>query len=542
MAACSRKRGSVTADIDASTKQAKRQVSKETFNKWQRTYEKEHQSMAWLRCDIDAHQKTLVSTLWCVVCRKYELKISGHKNFSKAWIGGSTNHKTSNITDHATSDQHKSAMMHFRKDQAKSRNEPITSYSPIARVLLSSSMDSAVRERVKKKFEISFVLAKEDLPFTKYPAIHALEEKHGVDLGQTYKNRDSARNFVHYIAEGQRRELHSSLSSCRFYSILMDGSVDKGRVENELMVILYCKRDDTSLEVKTCARFLCVLEPKKADSDGLLACLGTALKPLGIEDLFNRESVLGVRQHPVLIGCGSDGASVNVSAQNGMRGKLQGSLPWLFWAWCYAHRLELACKDALTSQLFHDIDEMLLRLYYLYEKSAKKCRELSDLIDDLRGVFEFPEGGNIPVRAHGSRWISYKRKALQRVVDRYGAYLNHLAALVEDKSIKSTDRQRLKGYLLKWREARILVGSALYVDILKPASLLSLTLQSDDIDIVQGIKHILKSHSTLQKLSSQQPLEWPVTKHKSSTLEEGHSEEDTETELALSWDSWFNND
>ena len=283
MAACSRKRGSATADIDASTKQAKRQVSKETFNKWQRTYE------AWLRCDIDAHQKTLVSTLWCVVCRKYELKISGHKNFSKAWIGASTNHKTSNITDHATSDQHKSAMMHFRKDQAKSRNEPITSYSPIARGLLSSSMDSAVRERVKKKFEISFVLAKEDLPFTKYPAIHALEEKHGVDLGQTYKNRDSARNFVHYIAEGQRRELHSSLSSCCFYSILMDGSVDKGRVENELMVILYCKRDDTSLEVKTCARFLCVLEPKKADSDGLLACLGTALKPLGVEDLFNRE-------------------------------------------------------------------------------------------------------------------------------------------------------------------------------------------------------------------------------------------------------------
>ena len=50
-------------------------------------------------------------------------------------------------------------MMYFRKDQAKSRNEGITSYSPIARSLLSSSMDPAVRERVKKKFDISFVLA-----------------------------------------------------------------------------------------------------------------------------------------------------------------------------------------------------------------------------------------------------------------------------------------------------------------------------------------------------------------------------------------------
>ena len=50
---------------------------------------------------------------------------------------------------------------------------------------------------------------------------------------------------------------------------------------------------------------------------------------------------------------------------------------------------------------------MLLRLYYLYEKSPKKCRELSELINDLKEVYEFPEGGNLPVRVHGSRWITY---------------------------------------------------------------------------------------------------------------------------------------
>ena len=61
-------------------------------------------------------------------------------------------------------------------------------------------MDPAVKERVKK-FDISFVFAKEHIPFLKYPAIHELEERHGVDLGAAYKNRDSARNFIHYIAE-----------------------------------------------------------------------------------------------------------------------------------------------------------------------------------------------------------------------------------------------------------------------------------------------------------------------------------------------------
>ena len=260
-------------------------------------------------------------------------------------------------------------------------------------------------------------------------------------------------------------------------------------------MILFCKRDDFLQEIRTCTRYFCVLEPTKADTDGLVECLCRTLKSMGIENLLERESVcLSTHELPVLVGCGTDGASVNLSDQNGMRGKLQAALPWLYWAWCYAHRLELACKDAFSSHLFHDIDDMLLRLYYIYKKTHRKCREHSDLIDDLKEVFEFPEGGNLPVRAHGSRWITYKRKALQRVVDRYGAYLNHLATLTEDTSIKSTDKQRLKGYLLKWREARLIIGSALYTDALKPASLLSLTLQDDDINIVQGIKHILKAH------------------------------------------------
>ena len=58
----------------------------------------------------------------------------------------------------------------------------------------------------------------------------------------------------------------------------------------------------------------------------------------------------------------------------------------------------------------------------------------------------------------------------------------------------------------------MIIGSALYSDALKPASLLSLTLQDDDVNIVEGIKHILKSHGSLKKLTSLNPNEWPVTK------------------------------
>ena len=255
---------------------------------------------------MDSENKFLVSTLWCVVCRQYEAKVCGHKSFSRVWIDGSSNHKTSNVTDHAKSEPHKAAMMCFKRDQAKNRNEPITSYSPIAQSLLSTSMDLTVRERVKKKFEISFVLAKEHIPFTKYTAIHELEERHGIDLGATYKDRDSARNFVHYIAESQRQQLLTSLSSCHFYSILMDGSVDKGRVENELFVILFLKRM-TIYKRSGPVPDICILEPTRSDADGLVQCLDSALKSMGIENILERESVLSSHDLPVLVGCGTDG-------------------------------------------------------------------------------------------------------------------------------------------------------------------------------------------------------------------------------------------
>ena len=64
------------------------------------------------------------------------------------------------------------------------------------------------------------------------------------------------------------------------------------------------------------------MEPTKADANGLVECLCGALKSVGVKNPLQRESVLGVHAFPVLVGCGTDGALVNVSDKNGMRGKL----------------------------------------------------------------------------------------------------------------------------------------------------------------------------------------------------------------------------
>ena len=152
---------------------------------------------------------------------------------------------------------------------------------------------------------------------------------------------------------------------------------------------------------------------------------------------------------------------------------------------------------------------------------------MCDIIIDLKEIFEFPKGGDTPVRDQGTIWITHKRKAMQRVIDRLGAYVNHLTTLSVDTSISSTDRAHLKGYLCKWQHSSILIGYALYVDVLKSPSLLNLNLQKENLDIVMALQHILRSVKHLKALPESPPEEWPTAKFvlsKIASKEEGNNE------------------
>ena len=223
----------------------------------------------------------------------------------------------------------------------------------------------------------------------------------------------------------------------------MDESTDSGN----LVVVLTARR---LMPWKRLGLVLCASTPEKADANGLIKCLFHSLHLLGFEDILSQDDVLAVQGKPILVGGGTDGASVNFSQLNGLRGKIQGALPWRLWSCCYAHHLELACKYSMNSRLFKDIEQLLLCLYYLYEKSQKKTRELEGIVEDLKEVFELPRGGKTPIRSHGSRWITHKRKALQRVVDRFGAYRNHLTTFAEDRALRVEDEAHTKRHVEKW--------------------------------------------------------------------------------------------
>ena len=313
----------------------------------------------------------------------------------------------------------------------------------------------------------------------------------------------AAREFTHYIAESVRHHLCNCLtcSTANFFSLLLDGSTDSGNTENELFLIVWFDQNGANEKVCTRSSYFQVCKPSSVSAAGLLDVLCYALRKLGILE-FDAKTC------SKLVGFRTDGASANI-ARAGLKGLVEKELPWI-WMWCLAHRLELAVKDSFKNTSFDQIDDMLLKLYDLYEKSPKKCRQLEDIIIDLRGCLAFDDHGKRPVRASGSRWIAHKWNAMKRILSKFGAYTNHLAALSQDSALKSIDRAKMKGYYGRWIDGKYILGCALFVDLFAPCAILSKLMQQDDLDILAALTGLLNSVKELDKLKSKPLTQWPT--------------------------------
>ena len=73
---------------------------------------------------IEEQDRNFVSTLWWDVCRRHKEKLQGMRNYTDIWVSGSTNHKTSNIADHASSDQHLAAVQHLDIERKRAQGIP----------------------------------------------------------------------------------------------------------------------------------------------------------------------------------------------------------------------------------------------------------------------------------------------------------------------------------------------------------------------------------------------------------------------------------
>ena len=327
--------------------------------------------------------------------------------------------------------------------------------------------------------------------------------RHGVAIGNSYTNEIAGRTFCHFSAQALRQQVITQIAKAKYFSVLIDGSTDKAIIDNEIFMAVWCNIDGADEKIHTHCTYFHVGRPSTVNAAGLFQCLSGALKHLEITEV-------DAEHCSRLVGIGSDGAASNI-ATGGLRGLVEDKLNWMYWMWCLAHRLELAMKDALKGTAFDAIDEMLLKLYFLYEKSPKRCRELEGVVSDLKDCVTIDGSkGSRPIRASGSRWLSHKLNAMKRVLSKYGAYTSHLIALSEDCTVKSTDRAKLRGYCRQWTDAKYVLGCAIFIDLLSPSAIFSKTMQSDELDILAALTSLLRAIKETEKLKSLQLSQWPV--------------------------------
>lgn len=121
-------------------------------------------TMAWLDCDSSSNKgsKKTVERLKCKVCVMYKAKLASSKYFSDKWIVGAGSVRTSNVRDHARSEQHIQAMHLLRAEQAKADGKSLSDYAPIVKSMHSLSDDD--RKSLQFKFDIAYFTAIEKLP------------------------------------------------------------------------------------------------------------------------------------------------------------------------------------------------------------------------------------------------------------------------------------------------------------------------------------------------------------------------------------------
>ena len=113
--------------------------------------------------------------------------------------------------------------------------------------------------------------------------------------------------------------------------------------------------------------------------------------------------------------------------------------------------------------------------------------------------------------------MSHKVAALNRFTNRCGAYLCHMISLTEDPAVKAVDKQKLKGYIKKWK---VLVGCAFFHDLLKPCCVLSKVLQDEELNIIDIIEAIMKTNKAIERIKT---LNLPIVSQVMSRVH-GHEE------------------
>ena len=83
----------------------------------------------------------------------------------------------------------------------------------------------------------AYLIAKEELPFSKFESILALQRKNGLEISPTYGNNKGCNNFVSLVSSVITEQLANEIN----VSVMIDGATDASGKENKTVHCRFVK-------------------------------------------------------------------------------------------------------------------------------------------------------------------------------------------------------------------------------------------------------------------------------------------------------------
>lgn len=335
-----------------------------------------------------------VYSMYCAVCSKPSQSSSG----TAIAKSGTKVFKIESLKKHEKSQAHASCVEAFNVRQ-KPQETPLV-----------KSLNKAIGvhdAKLEKKISTAFTIAAIERPFDDYETFCALQNINGADLGETYTTRSACTEFVRHISDAIKEETAVKLRESNFISVMADGGIDFGVLEEVLVYARYldwelCKPDN---------EYLAIQVPKSGCGTDILDAISTCVsQATAMEDSEWKEK---------LTAFGSDGCNVLTGSRNGVWGLLQKdpSTKNFKGFWCGAHKVELAVVKSLEHyDEFIKLRETLQSLYKEYHYSAKALRDLPEALE---------EKVSRPLNILGARWLPHLQTALKILFDGFKVLVMH---------------------------------------------------------------------------------------------------------------------
>ena len=179
----------------------------------------------WL--EKEKNEKGKILSLKCKACIKFESKINNMSTFKETLIDAYSGGRLASLKDHCNAKPHMKVLRSFKASVLKMPAE-------VGQKESDTSVSPDELKRPKRKANIAYFVAKNDISFRKFPNLVNLVTREGnlnfaKGTGSLYVNKDGCQEFISAPGEVSVMNVAEVVSKLNFFSILIDWSTIHGK-------------------------------------------------------------------------------------------------------------------------------------------------------------------------------------------------------------------------------------------------------------------------------------------------------------------------